>query len=140
MGKGEIAPFPIVFSTLLENSPPISLNSKLSSENFLSLEESKICRLERVIMPFVVSKCFQLDPVRNFQRLFVNMLKPGYIALYGLITAKTCQKVVSRKADDVLRVDVELKTNHGRFIDMAGRGKKLERRRTRQKFLNSSKF
>ena len=58
---------------------------------------------------------------------------------YGLITAKTRPKVVSREADDVVRVDVELKTSYGRFKDVAGRGDKFERRRTRQKVLNSSK-
>ena len=52
----------------------------------------------------------------------VCMWRPGHIALYGLITAKTRQKVVSRKADDVVRVDVEFKASSGRFKDMAGRG------------------
>ena len=42
--------------------------------------------------------------------------------LYGLITAKTGQKVVSREADDAVRVDVEFKTSYSRFIDVAGRG------------------
>ena len=45
MGKGEIAPFPTVFSTLLENFLPFTFNSKLSSANSFSLEESKICCL-----------------------------------------------------------------------------------------------
>ena len=58
----------------------------------------------------------------------------------GLIMAKTRQKVVSREADDVVRVDVEFKTSYSRFIDVAGRGEKSERRRTRQKVLNCSKF
>ena len=66
-------------------------------------------------------------------------LRPGHTALYGLITAKTRQKVISREADDVVRVDVEFKTSYSRFIDMAGRGGKSERRRTRQKVLNCSK-
>ena len=30
--------------------------------------------------------------------------------------------MVSREADDVVRVDVEFKTSYGRFIDVAGRG------------------
>ena len=68
------------------------------------------------------------------------MLRPGHTALYGLITAKTRQKVVSREADDVVRVYVEFKTSYSRFIDVAGRGEKYERRRTRQKVLNCSKF
>ena len=38
MGKGEIAPFPIVFSTLLDNLPPFSSNLKLSSANSFSLK------------------------------------------------------------------------------------------------------
>ena len=67
-------------------------------------------------------------------------LRPGHTALYGLITAKTRQKVVSREADDVVRVDVEFKTSYSRFIDVAGRGEKSERHRTRQKVLNCSKF
>ena len=54
--------------------------------------------------------------------------------------AKTRQKVVSREADDVVRVDVEFKTSYSRFISAAGRGGKSERRRTRQKVLNCSKF
>ena len=66
-------------------------------------------------------------------------LRPGHTALYGLITAKTRQKAVSREADDVVRVDVEFKTSYSRFIDVAGRGEKLERRRTWQKVLNCSK-
>ena len=67
-------------------------------------------------------------------------LRPGHTALYGLITAKNRQKVVSREADDVVRVDVEFKTSYSRFIDVAGRGEKSERRRTQQKVLNCSKF
>ena len=59
------------------------------------------------------------------------LLRPGHTALYGLITAKTRQKVVSREADDVVRVDVEFKTSSSRFIDVAGRGEKSERCRTR---------
>ena len=58
-------------------------------------------------------------------------LRPGHTALYGLITAKTRQKVISREADDVVRVDVEFKTSYSRFTDVAGRGEKSERRRTR---------
>ena len=52
--------------------------------------------------------------------------------------AKTRQSVISREADDVVRVDVEFKTSYCRFIDVAGRGEKSERRRTRQKVLNCS--
>ena len=37
------------------------------------------------------------------------MSRPGHTALYGLITAKPRQKVVSREADDIVRVDVEFK-------------------------------
>ena len=36
--------------------------------------------------------------------------------------AKARQRVVSREADDVVRVDVEFTTNYSRFIDTAGRG------------------
>ena len=53
---------------------------------------------------------------------------------------QTRQKVVSREADDVVRVDVEFKTSYSRFIDVAGRGEKSERRLTQQKVLNCSKF
>ena len=67
-------------------------------------------------------------------------LRTGHTALYGFITAKAHQKVVSREADDVVRVDVEFKTCYSRFIDVAGRGEKWERSRTRQKVLNCSKF
>ena len=51
MGKGDIvrdpviSPFPIVFSTHLENLLPISLNLKLSSANSFCLVKSKICCL-----------------------------------------------------------------------------------------------
>ena len=44
-GKREIAPFPTVFSTSLEKFLPFSSNLNLSSANFFSLEESRICRL-----------------------------------------------------------------------------------------------
>ena len=50
-GKGEIARneqfllFPTVFSTHMDNFLPFSSNSKLSSANSFSLEESKICHL-----------------------------------------------------------------------------------------------
>ena len=40
--------FSTVFSTILENSLPVSSNSKLSSANSFSLEESKVCRLGKV--------------------------------------------------------------------------------------------
>ena len=66
--------------------------------------------------------------------------RPGHTGLYGLITAETRQKVISREADDVIRIDVEFKTSYSRFIDVTGRGEKSERRRTRQKVLNCSKF
>ena len=57
-GKGEIArnkpsPFPTVFSTVVENFLPFLSNLKLSSANPFSLEESKICRLEKGFL----SKC-----------------------------------------------------------------------------------
>ena len=51
VGKGEIARneqfllFPTVFSTPLDNFLPFSSNLKLSSANYFSLEESKICHL-----------------------------------------------------------------------------------------------
>ena len=38
-------PFPTVFSIHFENFMPFSSNSKLSSANSYSLEQSKICRL-----------------------------------------------------------------------------------------------
>ena len=52
----------------------------------------------------------------------VRSLRPGHTALCGLITDKTHQTVVSRKADDVVRVDVGFKRSNSRFIDLAGRG------------------
>ena len=67
-------------------------------------------------------------------------LRPGHTALYGSITAKTRQKVISGEAEDAVRVDVEFKTSYSRFIDVAGCGGKWERRRTLQKVLNCSKF
>ena len=67
-------------------------------------------------------------------------LRPGHTALYGLITNKTRHKVISREADDVVRVDVEFKTSYSRFIDVAERGEKSERRRTRQKFWTAQNF
>ena len=48
VGKGEIAPFPTVFSTRMENFLPFSSSSKLSAAKSFSLEVSKICRLEKV--------------------------------------------------------------------------------------------
>ena len=51
VGKGEIAhkkdfsSFPNAFSTLFENFPPFSSNSKLLSANSFTLEEFKICCL-----------------------------------------------------------------------------------------------
>ena len=45
VGKGEISPFPTVFSTRLDNFLPFLSNLKLSSANSFSLEESKICLL-----------------------------------------------------------------------------------------------
>ena len=53
VGKGEIAHnkqflfFPTVLFTGLENFPPFLSNSTLSSANSFSLEETKICFLER---------------------------------------------------------------------------------------------
>ena len=54
VGKGQIArneqfsPFPIVFSTCLENFLPFSSNLKLSSANSLSSEQCEIVVWERV--------------------------------------------------------------------------------------------
>ena len=67
-------------------------------------------------------------------------LRPGHTVLYGLIMAKTRQKVVSCEADDVVCVDVEFKTSYSRFTDVAGRWEKSQRRQTQQKVLNCSKF
>ncbi len=50
---------------------------------------------------------------------------------YGFITAKSRLKVVSREADEVVRLDVEFKTRYSRFIDAAGRREKSGRCRTR---------
>ena len=50
--------------------------------------------------------------------------------------AKTHQKVVSREADDVVRVDVKFEMSYSRFRDLAERGEKSERRQTRQIVLN----
>ena len=60
--------------------------------------------------------------------------------LYGLITAKTHQKVISREADTVVHVDVEFKMSFSWFIDMAGRMEKSERRRMLQKFWTAQNF
>ena len=84
--------------------------------------------------------------VQSFSKLllivaiFPVSLRPGHTALYGLITAKTCEKVISCEAYHVVRVDVEFKTSYSRFIEVAGSRKKSERRRTRQIVLNCSKF
>ena len=60
----------------------------------------------------------------NWSAMF-STLRGGHTALCGLITAKTRPKVVSREADDVVRIGVEFKTSYGRFVDVAGRGKKF---------------
>ena len=69
-----------------------------------------------------------------------NNLKARSDSALRLNTPKPRRKVVSREADDVVRVDNEFKTSFRRFIDVAGRGEKLERRRTRQNVLNCSKL
>ena len=51
-----ISPFPEVFSTPFEEFLPFSSNIKLSSANSYSLEETKICCLERVNNPEEDSK------------------------------------------------------------------------------------
>ena len=86
----------------------------------------KIAWVNWPVMCYLQQLLWQID-------IFLDnlVLRPGHTALYGLITAKTRQKVVSREADDVVRVDVEFKTSKSRFIDVAGRGEKSERRRTR---------
>ena len=45
VGKGEIAPFPTVFSIHLENFLPFSSTLNLSAAYSFNLKESKICRL-----------------------------------------------------------------------------------------------
>ena len=74
---------------------------------------------------------FILPDILLQHRALFPVWRPGHTALYGLITAKTRQKVVPREADDVVRVDVEFKTSNSRFIDVVGRGEKSERCRTR---------
>ena len=94
-------------------------------------------------IPAVAQRECQNPPASAPQppRAGVNVaLRPGHTALYGLITAKTRQKMVSREANDVVRVDVEFKTSYSRCIDVAGRGEKSERRRTWQKVLNCFKI
>ena len=63
--------------------------------------------------------------------MIMRALRPGHTALRGLITATTRHKMVSREADDVVRVDAVFKTSYGRFLDVAERGEKSERRWTR---------
>ena len=48
-------------------------------------------------------------------------LRPGHTAFCVLITAKARPKVVTRGADDVVRVEAEFKTSYGRFVDVVGR-------------------
>ena len=67
-------------------------------------------------------------------------LSPGHTALYGLITAKTLQKVILREAENVVRVDVDFGARYSRFIDVTGCREKSKRRWTRYKVLNCSKF
>ena len=76
----------------------------------------------------------------HFECLLLGLLRAGHTVLYGLIAAKTHQKVVSPEADDFVRVDVEFKMSYSRFIDVAGRRKNGNRVGTRQKVLNCSKF
>ena len=56
MGKGEIAPFPTVFSTFLENFLPFPSNLKLSSETFSVWKSLKFVIWERVKMIFVFDR------------------------------------------------------------------------------------
>ncbi len=49
-----------------------------------------------------------------FKFVFNFIADPVDTALYGLITAKTRQTVVSLEADDVFRVDIEFKTSYSR--------------------------
>ena len=66
----------------------------------------------------------------NMEKSGEQFLKPGHTELYSLITAKSHQKVVSHEADDVVHVDVVLKTSYGGFIDVAGCREKSEWRWT----------
>ena len=75
-------------------------------------------------------------PDMDFNMDFFH-LRSRHTALYCLITANTRQNL---EADDVVCVDVEFKKSYSRFIEVAGRGEKSERRRTRHKVLNCSKF
>ncbi len=61
--------------------------------------------------------------------------------LYGLITAKTRQEVVSHEVDDVVALMLSLRrVTVDIYIDVAGCGEKLEWRRMQQKVLNCSKY
>ena len=64
----------------------------------------------------------------NILKYSINYSRPGHTGLYGLITAIARQDLVSRGTDDVVRVDAVFKTSYRRVIDVAGRGKKSERR------------
>ena len=72
--KGEIVRneqfllFSTVFSTLLENFPPFSSNSNLSSATSFSLEESKICRLGKGVTEF--ARLFQKQKLCYFNLIF----------------------------------------------------------------------
>ena len=79
---------------------------------------------------------------RWVDRIYVGtrLLKARSLSAWRLNHGQNPSKMVSREADGVVRVDVEFKTSYSRFIDVAGRGGKSERRRTRQKVLNYSKF
>ena len=54
-----------------------------------------------------IANTFCVTPVCSTVR---TTLRAGHTEIYGFITAKTSQKLVSREADDVVRVDVEFKT------------------------------
>ena len=63
--------FPSVFSTCFENFLPFSSKSVLSSANSFSLEESKICRLEKGLADLIILGIARLwKEMAQISRLF----------------------------------------------------------------------
>ena len=81
-----------------------------------------------------------IEPLTKDHLTYKTILKARSHSALRLNHDQTRQKVVSREVDDAVRVDVEFKTSYSRFVDVPGRRGKSERRGTRQKFLNCSKF
>ena len=94
LGKGEISPFPTVFTTLLKNFLPFSSNLKFPSANSFSLEVSKVCHVRKgLTMTSLVSSKIRKTPPTFLEHGSNSDRENGLLSRYEMSSNSHREKV-----------------------------------------------